>query len=382
MPRLLGLLTCAALLFTGCGDDPAADAGEPDATTADGGPDAGFDAGLDAGEDREDAGFDAGPGDAGRFDGGPPERTRFPPRDFRCPAGASRPCRTDVPLTTDDERTVEVARDMPSATYSFVIRTWSMPRPSFAGTVAGFNLDGLDSGGGSSAPAATCEEIAPDYDSLRDPGHEGVDNAFSELIGPVEDLLDPDACPGMTTMGCLDARLAARVADGSFLILVELTGVDSFAYDSSVDVTLHEVTVDGGGPPRLDGDGRLTSGQTFASVRTLGAATGDVFDGRLRVVFGTRVELPASAALLVPIELDGMELRATVRADELRLGAVGATTEVESIVAQARAMDPGLEATIRAVLHEVADVSPTSDPTICARVSSGYSFDAVSASLR
>lgn len=324
---------------------------------------------------------DAGSVDAGSVDGG--TAVLFPPRDFHCVTGAARPCSTTVPRNSDVERTVEVPRDMPPGTHSFVIRTWSTSEPSPSGGLPGFNLDGLDSGDGSSASSATCEEWSPDHTSSLDPAHPGVDNAVAGLVPTLESLLDASSCPGMLTMGCLDAMRSADIAAGAFLIAVELTGLESFAFDDAVEIALFEVAVPGGGAPALAADGRLAPGQTFSTVRTIAAPTrGDVFDGRLRVVFDARVTLPRVGMPLLPLELDGAELRADVSPTGLALGALGATTTVDHLVAEAAMIMPGIEDTVRSVVESIADVQPTADPVVCARVSSGYVFDAVPAVRR
>jgi len=385
--------SCCALLALALG---AAACGGEDPSGADAGSDAGpslpdagtFDAGgRDAGSDggAGDAGLDAATGsDAGPFfDGGASMEVTFPPRDLRCATGAMPVCVTDVSLRTEAERTVTVPRDMPPGTYTYVVSRWSIPEPGFTATAAGYNLDSLNSGAGSTALDATCEELVEDYTSLRDPGHVGVDNALGGLVPTVEALLDPATCPSMDTDGCLDASLARAIADGDLLLLVELSGVDSFTHDEAVQVTVYEGAVPGGGAPAVDGSGRLAPGQTFDTASTLiGPMSGDIFDGRLRVRFAGPLELPMTTSLLVPLRLDAPELRATVSPTTLDLGNVGATTTVDFLVAQAAAVMPDIEETVRAVLENVADIDPSPDPAVCERVSSGYFFDAVSASRR
>lgn len=390
----LCLMVLVALCAAGCdeenpgGTDAGSDAGpmtRPDAGPAPldaGGSDAGFDAGLG------DAGFDAGPGDAGfdagPFDGGLSMSVTFPPRDFRCTIGATRPCVTDQNVRTEPERTVDVTRDMPARTYTYAIASWTIPEASVAGTAAGFNVDSLDSGEGSAEADANCEEYYSDFRSLRDPGHEGIDNALEGLVPTIEALLDPASCPSGSAAGCLDDLLAEAIADGSFLVLVEITGVDSFTYDEAVTVTLYEGIVSGGGAPMVDGSGQLAPGQTFDTGATLvGPTPADIFDGRLRVRFPGRLTLPMTASLLLPLQLDSPEVRATASPTTLDLGVVGATTEVDTFVAQAALVMPGIEETVRSVLENVADVDPSvADPYICERLSSGYFFEAVSASRR
>ncbi|MCB9593852.1 MAG: hypothetical protein H6719_14050 [Sandaracinaceae bacterium] len=381
MARRLVVFAFATLLLGACGGDGSPDAGfdaSPD-VDAGGPPDAGFDAGADAGSDAGplDAGSDAGALDAGGA------TTTFPPRDLRCMAGTTPPCATTEPTRSDAERTVVVPRDMAPGTYTYVIRTWSMPEASFAGTAAGFNLDGLDSGSGSTALDANCEELGLDYHSLRDPSHVGIDNAMSSLVTTIEGLLDAATCPGMVVDGCLDATFARGIAEGTFLVLLELTGVESFEHDDDVQVALYVGAVPGGGAPTLEADGRIAAGQAFDTVRELTPpTTGDIFEGRLRVRWPDTLVLPGSAGVLLPLQLDAPELRGTVDATQIGLGVVGASTEVDFLVAQAEAAMPGIGGTVRSVLESIADFEPTTDPFICARVSSGYFFDAVSASRR
>jgi len=385
----------AALCFAGCdeedpgGTDAGSDAGGPP-TPRDAGPppipdagprDAGFDAGP--GDAGVDAGFDGGM-DAGPFDGGLAMTVTFPPRDFRCTAGAMRPCVTDQNLRTESERTIDVTRDMPPRTYTYAVAAWTVPEASVGRTAAGFNIDSLDSGDGSTAVDADCEEFSQDFRSLRDPGHEGIDNAMQGLVGTIEGLLDASTCPSGSAAGCLDDLIAEAIADGTFLVLIEVSGVDSFDYDESVTVALYEGSVAGGGAPMVDPSGRLAPGQTFDTASTLLAPTpADIFDGRLRVRFGGRLVLPMTPSLLLPLQLDSPEVRATASPTTLELGVLGATTAVDVLVTQVAAVMPGIEDTVRSVLESVADIDPSAaDPYICQRLSSGYFFDAVSASRR
>lgn len=341
------------------------------------------DAGFDAGEDRPDAarmdaGFDAGP-----FDGGPEMTVTFPPRDFVCGAPASAGCATTVPLRSVTERTVTVTRDMRPTTLTYVIGTLSILEASSAGTAVGFNLDGLDSMEGSILISADCEEFNPDFASLLDPGHVGVDNTFQGLVATIESLLDASMCPGMTTDGCLDVTIQEQILDGTLLLLVEVTNIDSFAYDESVEVALYAGAVPGGGMPMLLGGGGLAPGQTFDTVSTLVAPTfGDIFDGRLRVRWTGMVTLLPGGSLLLPLQLDDPELRADISTAGLALGVMGGTTSIDYLVTAASALMPGIEDTLGAIFEGIADVTPTSDPVICANISSGYLLDAVPALRR
>jgi hypothetical protein len=376
-------LTLAALLAA-CGSEshdvdagedagPGLDASSPDAGGSDaGGSDAGgSDAGLDAAADGAvDASVDAGP--FALF--------TFPPRDFVCSSSLS-PCVTDTPRTSDAERTIAVRRDVPRVTHTYVLHRMAVPEATTgaAPQAAGFNLDGLDSGDGSISSSANCEEYNPDYASLRDPGHIGVDNALQSLVPTIESLLDSATCPGGTTDGCLDATIAEQIASGTLLLLVEITGLDSYAYDTEVDVTIYLGAVPGGGLPLLDGSGLIAPGQTFDTVSTLAtSARADIFDGRLQVRWAT-LTLPMDPGLLLPSRLERVEMRANVTADALAFGQMGGTAPIDDFVARAEAIMPGIGPTVRSVMEAISDVTVTSDPVVCADVSAGLTFEAVAA---
>ncbi|HJL14331.1 MAG TPA: hypothetical protein RMH99_01675 [Sandaracinaceae bacterium LLY-WYZ-13_1] len=352
-------------------DAALSDAGAFDATTP-----------LDA--DLPDAGprADGGPlpFDASWFDGGGPTTHTFPPRDFVC--AGSPLCATTVPLRSVADRTVTVTRDLPSVTLTSVVQILEVPEES-SGAAVGFNLDALDSGAGSTAPSADCEEFNQDFTSVSEPGHVGVDNTFQSLVPTVEGLLDASDCPGGTTVGCVDAQVAAQIASGELLLIVEVTGVDSLLHDPEVQVSIHLGSVPGGGVPLLDASGLLAAGQSFDAVATVaGPVTGDIFHGRLRAELGTLM-LPAATGTMLslfPGQLDRAELRADVGPSGLTRGNLGGSTPVEWYVTEVSRIMPGIEATVRSVLESVADVTPTAaDPAICADVSSGMRLATVSA---
>jgi len=369
-----------ALAFAGCGDeatpDAGADAGPSDAGTVDGGHDAAVerDAGHDAGRD--------GGLDAGGLDGGAPMTVTFPARDFTCVASEATPCETLTAARSEAERTVLVTRDMPATTLTYVIGTFSSPQASFAGTAPGLNLDATDSGSGSTAIDANCEEFNRDFRTVRDPEQVGVDNALEGLLGTLEGLLDTADCPGGAT-GCLDAQFTREINEGRMLLLVEITGVESFANDEQVQVALYAGSVVGGGLPALGDDDRLAPGQTFETVSTLLPPTpGDIFETRLRVRWTEGFVLPLASTVLLLPDIDEPELRANVSAAGLELGVVGATTTIDPVVARASAIMPGIADTIRSILEAVADIGPTADPAVCERLSTGYLVDAVPALRR
>ncbi len=381
-----GTIVIALALAAACGGGEG---------SADGGRDAGprADAGRDAGVGPLDSGaMDGGAVDGGLdastevdasawFDGAIPDggvAHTFPPRDFVCESGAPTPCETTNPLRSAAERTVVVTSDMPRTTLTYVIDVLQIPEES-GGVAPGFNLDGLDSGGGSTAATATCEEFASDFTSALDPGHVGVDNIFALLVPTVESLLDPALCGG-STAGCVDRSIAQAIASGSLLLLVEIRGVDSVVNDPDVTVGLYLGAVPGGGVPILDASGRLAPGQTFATVSSVGVPVrSDIFLGRVRVRPGT-ITLPMSTTgIPLPNVIANAELRADVALDALSNGHLGGSTPSSWFVEEAERLRPGSGSTVGPIVSAYADIEQTTDPLVCADLSSGLVLSAVRA---
>lgn len=390
-----------ALSLAACGgdgeDDAGVDAGDGagDAGMDAGGDDAGIDAGAD---DAGPGGFDAGPGpdagpdagdtfDAGEFDGGPSSLlVTFPERDFVCATPGAVPCATTQAATTPMSRTVVVTREFAPRGVSYVLSEVGLPPPMMgpSGQLGvGFNLDGMDSADGSAAVTATCEEFQPDYDSVHEAVHPGVDNALAGFLPTIEALLDPATCPGGTTAGCIDALLLESINTGGFLLVLEITDVTSFVHDESVIAQLFLVQAPGGGAPMLDAGGRVAAGQTFSTVRALSMpGVGDFFDGRLRVRW-PRVEFPAMSTaisgLFLPDELTQVELRGDVTPAGLTNAHLGGLGSVNQLVMQSEMIMPGIGMTIRSLLEGIADVTLTAAPDVCADLGTGLDLEGRSA---
>jgi len=334
-----------------------------------------------------DIGFEVREPDAGApADGAIPSGTTFPERDFTC-AMPGPACPTTEPLRSEASRTVEVTSDFPTTTVTYVLSQLELPRagpdPDGAGPLVapavGFNLDGLDSSVVASSPGASCEELQPDLASALDPGHVGVDNALEGLIPTVESLFDATTYPKSVTDGCIDAGLREDIRSGDVLILLEVGGLDSYVHDPSVQVTLYEGRVPGGGPPAVDAMGRLVPGQSFDTAATLASTvTGDVQAGRLRVPV-PHVRLPIDLRRMVPEELSNGELRVDLAPSSASNGVLAGSYEAELYAIQVALESPELEDTIRTVLQSVADRTPTVDPAVCEDLSVGLAFAGVPA---
>lgn len=242
----------------------------------------------------------------------------------------------------------------------FVIASLTLPE-ALGARAHGVNLDGLDSGEGSTEPDATCQEFNVDFTSIHG-GEAGVDNAWSQLVPTLESLV------GST----YDELLAARIADGSLLIGVRL--------DDGGGASL--VSLSPSGPLRLDSRGRPEAGQRFEVIEELAVGSRSPDGARERMVIRGRFRIPGVEMFLplLPIaELDRAQLTYAVGSGGLMNGELGAAVEVELAVESIASIMPGIEDTLRSVLESVADLDPGPDPQICTALSLGMAFEAVPA---
>lgn len=306
--------------------------------------------------------------------------TTFEARNFQCASGESPPCETTEPATSDDARTVVEEEEMEDTTYTFVVDTIDLPEAS-GGMAAGFNLDGLDSGEGSTAADATCQEFNQDFINSQEPDHVGVDNALQGLVGTIEGLLDAGDCPGGTTEGCLGATLQQQILDGSLILMMQVSGVNSFDYDSEVQLQLFLGEVPGGGMPMEGGSGGLAPDQEFMSTMNLGAPVdGDIFAGRLRASTSLLTITVDTGDFSLPLMISNAEVRFDISESGLGAGQIGGFLRTEDIIEAAAMIMPGIEDTVRSVVESVADVEPSAgDPAICDSVSVGLTFGATTA---
>lgn len=322
----------------------------------------------------------------------PPAGTTFPSRDDNCAApDPTMVCETDTPARTDEERTIEAPETFEDRTISYVVSTASLPEATDdpdgpdgpqRGQAIGFNVDGLDSGNGSTAADANCEQFNTDYQALTDPQHFGVDNALQGLIPTIEGLLDAADCPGMTTDGCLDATLQEQITTGSLILLIEVSGINDFEYDTEVSVQMHLGEVPGGGMPMEGSGGGLASGQAFDSTMMLGPAVpGDIFNGRLRVQTDTLPLNIMAGGFDLALMISQAQVRFDISEASLTNGAIGGVVTVDALVMAASAIMPGLEDTVRSVVEQVADVDPSDDPLVCTALSLGLAFTGVDATI-
>lgn len=254
---------------------------------------------------------------------------------------------------------------MPGATYTYIVNTADVPEADMTtGRIPGFNLDGVDSSGASDR----CDD-APDFVSSVS-GAAGVDNQLGgNVIGLLGDMLGPDGVQG---------AVREQIAAGSFLLLLEVSDVESFNNDPDVSVRL--ILGAFAGTIMLDGDGLVAPGQTFTSMSVLATIpSAAIVGGRLTV------EAPS---LPLTLDVDGnsitlnlVEARVggTISATGMTDGEIGAQISVAEIVTLGEMLAPGTitEDLVRSVA--LPDLDPNADGTVCDAISAGLTFAATTA---
>lgn len=294
----------------------------------------------------------------------------FEPRDYVC-ASDSAPCATTEPVRSAAQRTVAIRIDREPSRIAYVVSWLSVP---VGGHAAGFNLDRMDSGDGSGA--ASCEQYQADAASANEPTHPGVDNQIAQVVPTIEGLREPEECPSGMTEGCFDAMLARSIETGDTRVIVVIDELDSFENDLDVRVSLHESQA----PLDIDAAGRPQASQRVELGRSLAPPTrGDVFEGRLRVVFDA-VELPLELLVpgarfdLFPPPLYTVEMRADLAPGAMGSGALGGGIGVDELV---DVTPPVALGTTRGAIESIADLRPDPGTAICAQISFGFAFEAV-----
>lgn len=249
-------------------------------------------------------------------------------------------------------------------THRYVVSVLRIPEPM--GSMAyGFNLDGVVSTG----EGTTCVDLAPDYQSINDPGENGVDNGLATLV-PLLNM----AAGG----GSLDEGIASQIASGSLLLVMEVSGIDNYTTDSSVMLSLHRGEV-AGGMPLLAEDGTLAPGQEFMLTAVSPAVMGSITNGRLRAqtdALPVTIDTGNPDVGAITLTFHNAQIRANISKTGLAVGAIGGAIVIEELVMTAEMVRPGAGDLVRSAV--TGDLQPDPANTAnCASLSAGLSFTAI-----
>lgn len=224
----------------------------------------------------------------------------------------------------------------------------------------GFNLDGRVSEGGTA-----CDD-APDLTSAT--GEEGVDNSLQVLSATIGHV---------PTTAFVDAVLE-QIRSGEYLVLIEVTEIDSFEDDPSVGVRLFlgrssgEVLVAAG--MAVEGQSFEQLGDDLATVPVGAAAIAGGVLSFGSPSFPLSFTIDGEPAALTLLDA---RVRAEIGSSALTNGEVGGHVSVASYLALSPEND---EEFVRSVGLPDLDPDPA-DPTLCRAISVGFLFTAVTANV-
>jgi hypothetical protein len=243
--------------------------------------------------------------------------------------------------------------------------------------VPGTNVDGEVTPAGADPSVCTNKE---DHKSPPPDNESGVDNEFGPMMA------------GLSSLGSFDpsSNIAASIADGSLILLLQVDGVDDTTFDRNIEVGVFAgVLPSGVTAPTLAADGRFEPGQTFdidpaslsVSDQPLITMKGYIDAGRATVEAGV---LP----LVVAVGPD-VDLRLNVRMSTVRFsmndtgladGVIGGGLNIEELLTafEALMLESVSPTILRGVLETAADLERDSEG-YCQTVSTGFVFEAVPA---
>lgn len=246
----------------------------------------------------------------------------------------------------------------PEAIQAYVVSGMSFTR-EIDGTLAGFDLDGIDSAAGDAAGCGHADNVSPD-------GTSGVDNAFAALVPVLESI----------GAGAVEGLIEDAINSGELLLLMELHALDAQDADECVDLTLYRGT----GTPLIGTDGEMQIDQTFAvdtsrpsSSASDGAVAGGTFEIR-------DVEIALPVQILdefLEFDLAGGAIRFTWNEDGTVSGELAGGVSVASLSTQIGNISDigGLQDVVPPLIEGAADLWPD-ESGACTHLSIGFDFTA------
>jgi hypothetical protein len=249
---------------------------------------------------------------------------------------------------------------------TYAVSTLDVEEDNASDTVFGFDLDA--SVGGIDGQACT---DAMDYVSSVT-GAPGVDNQFGTVLAPALSMMLDDRG--------VSGAFQDAIQDGTLLIILEVSRINGYQDDASVDVHAVLGQVPMGETLTLEGPG-LAPGQRFVTMMELGMVPGEITAGRLRASLAS---LPLPVHLMdtpITVSLHDVVIGARItEAGGLTEGEIGGAITVESIVELAQIFTPGVG---RALVESFSspDLEPDDTGDSCDSVSAGMGFIGVEAML-
>jgi hypothetical protein len=392
-PSVLSLATLAALSACSTPSLPSPDAGGDVSSP------------MDARGPEGDATPEAATPDV-RADGGPMDAQTGDAGTRDASAGGS----TDAGPDVEEDAGPETGR-----TLVYVLDRLTIERAG-AGSLAGFNLDGIFSNPDGSTPRSCMRgdvfsTLDPDQNhpiAMLDPST-GRPSAGPSMCamgagcrGGVDNVL-PEIADFVMTSGGMDLRANAQqlVSSGELAFVLRVSGVDDLRDDPSVTLRVYQAF-----PTFSTGCSSVTPGREYAIARSSlvpGATSieqarftvrASLAGGRLLPRGGSSLPLPVAPGITVDVQ--GTLLRANLSETALTAGNLGGYARGSQFYDAVVMMNPTLAPLASIAIGQFVDLeeplpAPGSAPGLCARTSTrppmfgnigiGASFGAVSATL-
>ena len=226
------------------------------------------------------------------------------------------------------------------------------------GVVWGLDIDGVNSA--SSDPTGCYKE------DLVDPnGNVGIDNAFSALIPALDS----------TEAVALESLVQQSINNGNLLLMVEISGVDSWQNDDCVDVSVWR----GSGTPLVGTDGKLMTHQSFFKDTEMPNSHIEgmkIVDGRL-VATPLNVELPVQVLdEKLSFEMSNGGIHIDLTEDGFMSGFFTGAIPINTLTDITTLPDVNLPEFVQDLVASAADLYPQDDGT-CSAISVAFEYTAI-----
>ncbi|MEC8424444.1 MAG: hypothetical protein VX000_11755, partial [Myxococcota bacterium] len=243
----------------------------------------------------------------------------------------------------------------PEAIHSVVITQLAFTQLRADGTIEGFDLDGTDSAPGDPAGCGHGDRSGPE-------GQTGIDSAFASLVPVLEGL----------GAGAVEGLIQQAIDSGELLLLIEMSHLDDWAFDTCADVALHR----GQGTPIIGTDGTILVDQTFGlspDVPSTYATGGMVEDGAFEI-HNIEITLPVQILdVFLTFTMPAGAIHLDLASDGTVSGFLAGGVPVDQITSQIGGIpDIGdLSSVIPPLIEAAADLYP--DPAgACTALSLGF----------
>jgi hypothetical protein len=277
-------------------------------------------------------------------------------------------------------------------TVTYVIGSINTGSTLPSGQAFGFDLDMMNGGNAAQACTGAADFTSPVTNAM------GVDNQLSTVLPTLGSMLGADGA---------DGAIRDQIMAGKLLLVLEVSDINSFNNDDSVQVHVRLGQVPAMGTPMTSaactahtdmtscaGDAAnacnwnstmsacqgLASGQTFMTMTDLGTQMGTIASGRLSVTTAMLPLMFTASGTTISLVLRDVHIGGRITATGMTGGEFGASVLVDDVVTLAMMFITGVD---RATVESLAmpDLQPDATGAHCNAISAGLGFSAVTATI-